>query len=307
LRLPCYTLIALSVAILATQAVAQGLSPLTPAKEYIRFNGQTVAIENAIGTTPASANVYTIADPRIKSTGEWSSGTSSETGDTQSFSFTGTTVSYVYMMTTPASGLATVTIDGHAVASIDEYSPGECYCWLGYPFSSKIATITGLTNATHTFKVTVSGNKDSASQGDAVWSGDFIVGPIRNDNDPTITYTGSWVGTTGVTAAWNQDEHITSNVGDSATLSFTGSFVTLIYSQSSSGGTLSVSLDNTTIDTINENYPYQSTANPGDPFMQSRSYTGFAPGSHTLTVTAGAAPSGLSGTTVNIDAVIVPQ
>jgi hypothetical protein len=39
--------------LLAVSLLAQGLSPTTPAKEYIRLNGQVVAIENAVAAPSA--------------------------------------------------------------------------------------------------------------------------------------------------------------------------------------------------------------------------------------------------------------
>ena len=99
--------------------IAQGLGPSTPAKEYLRFGGQTVAIENAIAGA-ASAGIYNYTDPRIQYSGTWAvPGQSKQTGAAASFNFIGTTVSYVYRLY-PSCGVANVYIDGNLAASIDE-------------------------------------------------------------------------------------------------------------------------------------------------------------------------------------------
>jgi hypothetical protein len=49
--------------LLTTLLSAQGLSPATPAKEYIRLNGQVIAIENAAGTSGTDAPFGVIEFP----------------------------------------------------------------------------------------------------------------------------------------------------------------------------------------------------------------------------------------------------
>jgi hypothetical protein len=299
----CACVAALSLCF-TTSAIAQGVGATTPAKEYIRFSGQTVAIENATAG-PVSAGLYDGADPRVQYSGTWSNpvgyNTSTQTGAAASLTFTGAAITYVYDLYYN-SGIATVFMDGTQIASIDQYSPQDPS---GHLFFRKVTTFSGLTNANHTIKVVVSGQKNGASAGTSVSVGGFIVGAIHNDNASAFAYSGSWADITGLAAAWSGDEHTTSTVGNNVSFTFSGSFVTVIYSESNTAGALVVSVDGNQIDTIDENYA--GTGNPPDYYRISRTYTGLSAAAHTLTLTCAASPSVPADTAVNVDGALASQ
>ena len=79
------------------------------------------------------------------------------TGNYATIAFTGTTVQ-LYGVTDPGHGIAGITIDNGTEVMVDTYSPtrrGYILLW----------TKTGLTNATHTLKVRVTGNQNALSSG----------------------------------------------------------------------------------------------------------------------------------------------
>ena len=83
---------------------------------------------------------------------------SNMTGATATFTFSGTGVRWMGISST-TGGIANVTLDGVSVGSVDQYSPSAT-------FGKVMFQRTGLSSATHTLKITVSGRRNaSATQG----------------------------------------------------------------------------------------------------------------------------------------------
>jgi hypothetical protein len=114
---------------------------------------------------------------------------SNHAGDTASFTFTGSQVSYVYAQQWNIGDLQ-ITIDGAVQnAPSNLYAPDDN--------GEQVITYSGLSNATHTVTVQVVGTPAPGSNNTYVVVDAFIVGPvgafdgIYDDRDPKITYVGA--------------------------------------------------------------------------------------------------------------------
>jgi hypothetical protein len=118
---------------------------------------------NTFDDAPSSAVVYT-GTHWVNQTGQTGvyAGTVSNdatSGEYVSVTFTGTSI---YWLGTygPAQGIATVYLDGVNKGNVDMYSRTTKY--------QVVNSVTGLTNATHTLKILVSGTKDSNSSANTI-------------------------------------------------------------------------------------------------------------------------------------------
>jgi type II secretory pathway pseudopilin PulG len=119
---------------------------------------------NTFDDAPSSAVLYTGPNWVHQSglaTGVYAGTVSSDAngGDYVSVTFTGTSI---YWLGTygPAQGIATVYLDGTNKGNVNMY--------LSTPKYQVVNSITGLTNASHTLKILVSGNKDGRSTADTI-------------------------------------------------------------------------------------------------------------------------------------------
>lgn len=114
---------------------------------------------------------------------------------------------------------------------------------------------------------------------------------IYDDSDSAWTYKGNW-SETNIRGAYKSKLHISSTVGDNASLSIAGIRFTLIFTRGSGYGTLDVYMDGHKIGTVNQNRSRTSSQ---------REWTspGIGPGSHTIRLVHA------SGKNVNIDAIRV--
>lgn len=67
---------------------------------------------------------------------------------------------------------------------------------------------------------------------------------IYDNADPALAYTGNWIAQSGVGGAYNLTLHISSTIGDSVTLVFTGQKIRLVYQAGPSLGQVAIRLDN---------------------------------------------------------------
>jgi hypothetical protein len=222
--------------------------------------------------------IYDDRDSHITYSGTWSQATqtgdyegthtwSSTANSTVSLTFTGTEVTYVYPLYS-SRGYAKVSIDGNVVTSqLDAYAS----TWV----MQKLATYSGLSNATHTITVTVLGTHDSQSSGSIVALDAFIVGISFDDNNPTITYTGGWT-SLAQTGDWNgTHEYITA--AGSASFVFAGSFVTFVFPSGSNRGIASITIDGAAQPSVDE-------YSPATEAQLSVSFGGLSSGIHTITI-----------------------
>ncbi|WOX07491.1 galactosylceramidase [Streptomyces sp. N50] len=172
--------------------------------------------------------------------GSWSGGGgntwSNTAGDTATLTFKGSYValdSIVY----DSQGVVSVSVDGGAATSVDLYRNST------QGVTAPVFTADGLDpSATHTLKVTVTGNKNSSSKGSWASIASAVVGtpqsvPYSTTGSGTNQwqYSGSWSSGGGNT--WSN------TAGDTATLTFKGGGATLDSIVYDSQGVVSVSVD----------------------------------------------------------------
>ncbi|MFJ4201135.1 galactosylceramidase [Streptomyces sviceus] len=172
--------------------------------------------------------------------GSWSSGggnTWSDTaGNTATLTFKG---SYVALDSVAynSQGIMTVSVDGGAATSVDLYRDS------GQGVTAPVFTANNLdATATHTLKVTVTGTKNSASNGSWASVASAVVG-----TPTTIPYstTGSGVGEWQYSGSWSSGGGNTwsNTAGNTATLTFKGSGVTLDSVVYDGQGIVTISVD----------------------------------------------------------------
>jgi hypothetical protein len=176
----------------------------------------------------------------------------------------------------PRSGIARVYLDGAFQATVDTYSPTAV--------QGVVYTVTTLAMASHTLAIEVTGQKNAAA-GDALIYVDALdVQSRAEDDDPAVTYTGSWVVDTsrnwsggslevGAGTAARAD-----TLGARAVLAFTGTSVSVIGLRGPWLGMADVSLDGGPVTRIDLYSPTESVQVP------LFTAAGLSPGSHTLRI-----------------------
>ncbi len=153
--------------------------------------------------------------------------------------FRGTAVSWIGYRG-PDAGIAQVQVDGGAPTQVDLYAPRAT-------FQPVVFTKAGMTDANHTLVIQATGQKNaSSSAARVVVDAIDVMTPGRRyeDDSPSIAYTGFWthdnsarVWSAGVTST-------SSELGATATFSFTGTSVTWIgCEKDSAAGVADVFLD----------------------------------------------------------------
>jgi Tfp pilus assembly protein PilE len=243
--------------------------------------------------------------------GSWNHGTG-YTGDyNQTESFSNTAGNYMSVTFTGTSvfwignyysnhGIATVYLDGTQVATVDSYASTSIPQQVLYQ-------ATNLSNTSHTLKIVVSGTKDAAASAAYVSIDAIIVGSNSNasaiDDDSNLTalaYTGSWTHATGFTGEFNSTESYSNTTGNFVSVTFTGTSVAWIGSDSSNHGIANVSIDGTQVATVD------SYGNPAADGQTLYSVNNLTNATHTLKIAvSGTKNAASSGFYVSIDAIIV--
>ncbi|MEV4864665.1 hypothetical protein [Streptomyces ossamyceticus] len=187
-------------------------------------------------------------------------------GDTASLTFTGTAVSVIGEKNSD-QGQVEIFLDGTSKGLIDTSATTRSA-------QAVIYSTSGLSAGSHTIKVVKRSGTYATLDG-------FNVTGVHNDTNSSITYTGaSWRSSANRGFGDYQDDvHATTANGDSATVTFTGTGISLVTETNSDEGTIAVSLDGTSQGTVNA-------------FSASRqaqqtvySVSGLPLGRHTLTLT----------------------
>jgi hypothetical protein len=271
-------------------------SAAPPASVMTRFENT----DPAIVFTPGSA----AAKPPNWWHGSRSRGWSGETasfnrsdGARATFTFTGTSVTWIGFRANWA-GIGRVYVDGAFAGEIDLYAPAE-------ESQARIFTASGLPQGTHTFVVESTGRQNPSATDNAVVVDAFDVGPAVppttlgtriEDTSAAMTFGtgwapanmgGSWSGGTAAASA---------TAGARATVTFTGTTVTLLGFRGPAAGIARVYLDGALHSTVDTYSPTEIQA----PIFTD---TNLMPGSHEMIIEV----SGLknvvsSGVTVVIDA-----
>ena len=206
----------------------------------------------------------------------WSGGTaavSTTAGAQATFSFTGPSVTWIGGRA-PGTGIANVSLDGAFVAEVDTYSKTE-------EIRVPMFTLNGLTNASHTLTIEVTGQMNPAATSVLIVVDAFDVpAPAVSrlqETDPDITYTAGWA-QGDASRAWSQGiAAVSTTAGAQATFTFTGTSITWIGARGPETGIASVSLDGvvTTVDTYSSTEQIQAAVFTA---------TGLAGAPHTLTI-----------------------
>ncbi|MGW2487925.1 hypothetical protein ACWCV9_11955 [Streptomyces sp. NPDC001606] len=159
-------------------------------------------------------------------------------GDTASLTFTGTGVSVIGERNTD-QGQAEVFIDGTSRGLVDTHATSR-------QAQAVLYSTGGLSPGSHTVQFVKRSGTWASLDG-------FEVTGVHNDTDPSLTYTGaSWRYSANRGFGDHQDDvHATTANGDSATVTFTGTGISLVTETNSDEGSLAVSLDGASQGTVN--------------------------------------------------------
>lgn len=255
-----------------------------------------------VSVTPTAPPTTTVVDDTAPAV-TWSSWTgvsdptanggtlriSAKANATAVFHFTGTSVKWL-LRKAPDQGRATVLIDGVNKGTVDGYAASPANATLVY---------SGLANRAHTLTVKVLGTKRAAATAANVTVDGFVVGATTTqDSSPKVTYDG-WTAV-AQPAASGGSFRSDGAAGASATLRFTGTGADWITARGPANGKASVSIDGgpaTTVDLYRSSNAWQ---------VVGRSFSGLAPGSHTIVVKVlGTRNAAATGTRIPVDAFVV--
>src|SRR2546428_631375 len=196
----------------------------------------TVTVSNAPPPPPMTVTRFEETDPSVTGSGAWTLGDTSRTwsggtaayskaaGALGMFTFTGTSVSWIGFRA-PMGGIARTFVGGGFVAEVDTYSPTE-------EVRTVVFTTRGLSSATHTLTIEVTGLKNPAATETAIVLDAFDVPAPTvtrvQETDPSNTYAGNWIqGNTD--RAWSGGTAAEGwAAGTRATFSFSGTSVSWI-------------------------------------------------------------------------------
>lgn len=234
-------------------------------------------------------------EPAVSYTGTWITYTGTPgykgtatgsvySGDSAAVSFSGRGI-MLRMVKGPSQGIARVYLDGMYKGTVDLYKPSWQYDVLVKTFSS-------LSAGPHTLRVVVSGQKNAASSGYEVRLDSFQV--TAGDGDATVTYSSAWQRVAWSCATWG-DRHRTFAAGARATYGFAGNSITWLTSKGPGMGIARVYVDGNDMGTVD-------LYNPTNVCKASITFSGLAPGPHTVTVeNTGTMNPAATGTQVVVD------
>ncbi|MFC9930510.1 right-handed parallel beta-helix repeat-containing protein [Streptomyces sp. NPDC127190] len=159
-------------------------------------------------------------------------------GDSASLTFTGTGVSVIGERNTD-QGQAEVFIDGTSKGLVDTHATTR-------QAQAVLYSTGGLSPGSHTVRFVKRSGTWASLDG-------FEVTGVHNDTDSSLTYTGaSWrYSANRGFGDYQDDVHATTADGDSATVTFTGTGISLVTETNSDEGSLAVSLDGASRGTVN--------------------------------------------------------
>ena len=267
----------------------------------------TVTASNAVGSSPASSAspaVTPVAAPVSTPVQEsalqlkgWSAvaeptanggayRSSATAGDSASFAFTGTGVTWL-TRGGPAAGKAQVLLDGVSKGTVDLYRTS----------AGPLSFTWRLVSKAHTLVVKPLGTRSTASTGAAVAVDGFTVGTATTqESAPKVAYSG-WTGATSASASGGA-YRTSRTAGATATWRFTGTAVDWVTATGPAYGKAQVLVDGVLKGTFDQ---YARAAQ----WKVARSVSGLAAGPHTIQVKVlGTRSTASTGTAVVVDAVV---
>src|SRR5439155_908207 len=198
---------------------------------YIIFDA--FAVDASVGV---GAGTYEDTNSAVGFSGTWTSWSdpgnsggsarySNDTSAAASLTFTGSSLTLVYV-TQWNTGIATVTIDGTVVDQLDTYAATRLF-----QQRKTYNTAAG----THTVSVSVSGTKNAAAGGSYIIFDAFAVDASVGVGAGTYEDTNSAVGFSGTWTSWSDpgnsggSARYSNDTSAAASLTFTGSSLTLVY------------------------------------------------------------------------------
>jgi plastocyanin len=214
---------------------------------------------------------------------------SSTKGETSTFKFTGTGVTWVTRKG-PDQGIANVSIDGTSQGTVDLFASSA---------QSFSKAYSGLSSATHKIIVKVTGTKNASSTGKNVSVDAFTVGSTTTQDSASKVQYDSWAGASSKPASGGSLRS-SAKAGAVASLGFSGASVTWVTSTGPSFGQAEVRIDGVSKGTFDL---YSSTAQSQVP----KSFSGLGAGAHVIDIDVlGTKNSQSSGTKVVVDAFMTP-
>ena len=256
-----------------------------------------------IEETSASA-AFTTGWTQGDTTQAWSGGTAAVSatpatpGARATWTFTGTSVNWIGLRG-PRSGIARVYLDGAFQGTIDTYAPTA--------YQGVVYAVTKLAQASHTLAIEVTGQKNAAAADSLVYVDAMDVQSRVEDDDRSITYSGSWVPDTAQN--WSGSSLETgagtatraAAAGARADFAFTGTSVTWIGFRGPWIGMADVSIDGGAVTRVDLYSPAEQVQVPVF------TATGLAAGSHTLRIdVVGDKNPASTSTWVFVDAFDIP-
>ncbi len=237
----------------------------------------TVTVSNAVRFEETDSSVTFTSGWASDASKSWSGGTaaaSATPGAQATFTFTGPSVNWIGGRS-PGTGIARVLMDGVFVSEVDTYSKTE-------EIRVTMFTANGLSNASHTLTIEVTGRMNAAATSALVVVDAFDVpAPAVSrlqETDPDVTYTAGWSLGVDTSRAWSAGfAAVSSTPGAQATFTFTGTSISWIGARGPQTGIARVSLDGvvTTVDTYSPTEQIQQAVFTA---------TGLADATHALTI-----------------------
>jgi hypothetical protein len=230
--------------------------------------------------------------------GSGTAATSATPGDRATFTFRGTSVSWIGAPG-PSGGIARVYLDGVQAAAVDTFAAAD-------QVRAVVFTATNLVDVTHTLAIEVTGTRNPAAAGTSIIVDAFDVSLSPSvpsvarvqDSDPSIVYTAGWTPGT-IFQFWSgESATYSSTTGARGTFTFTGQNVRWLGDRAFGGGYARIYLDGVFVGDIDTHTPLQEEYQT--PLFIA---TNLSPGTHTLTIeVTGLKNPGSSGTQIVIDA-----
>jgi hypothetical protein len=242
-------------------------------------------IVDAFDVPAATISRLQETDPSVTYIGDWVQGDNSRPfsagfaalsktpGAQATFTFTGTGIRWVGFRG-PQTGIVRISLDGVVAPAVNTYSATE-------QVQAELFKATGLTDASHTLTIEVTGEQDAASTSPLIVVDAFEVtmsGTRHQETDPGITYDSAWI-QGNRDKAYSEGATLESNTwGSQATITFTGTGIRWIGYQGPQCGIARLFLDGALIG------DFDTYARTEGPQHTDFTVSGLAARTHTLTI-----------------------